>query len=70
MRTVRVDWFSEGLFTYDGMPWSSCRARKSTRCHVTGNAIKPGDAIYRPVTNNNKRMRRLCTAAISNVRAS
>lgn len=39
--------------------WSRGKARKSAVCHLSGQPIAVGDLIYRPVTNNIERQRRV-----------
>lgn len=52
-----------GLITYDGMMWAICKARKPTSCFLSGKAIKPGDQVYRPITNGVNRMNRIRVGA-------
>ena len=39
--------------------WSTCKARKVTRCEVTADPIKRGDTVWRPITNGYNRMQRI-----------
>lgn len=48
-----------GVVRYAGRVWAACRARKAGICWLTGAAFQKGDAIYRPLTNDSERMRRV-----------
>ena len=47
-----------------GQLWTEGKSRKATTCWMSGVAIKPGDAVYRPVTNKNNRMNRILVSSI------
>lgn len=40
--------------------FTACRLRKKTRCCVCYAVLKPGAEAFRPVTNGNNRMDRIC----------
>lgn len=42
--------------------WSRCRARKAHACRNCLVAIAIGQRLYRPLTNQNNRMDRICVA--------
>lgn len=44
--------------------WTKCNARKYSICEISGKEIKPGDKIYRPITNGSNRMYRALAEAV------
>jgi hypothetical protein len=46
-------------FKWDGLPWVPAKARKKFRCVAHNSLIYPGDSVWRPLTNSNRRMERI-----------
>ena len=61
LATLRVRWFGRD---YGPQPFTRWRARKAAICAATGARIKPGDAIYAPVTNRSFRGVRVLAAFV------
>ena len=49
----------DGLFTFRGMLWASTKSRKVHTCWISHRELPKGSKIYRPITNNKHRMRRI-----------
>ncbi len=49
---------------YGRQVWVRCQVRKDSRCTVTGAVIRKGQTAYRPLTNQNNRMERICEQVI------
>ena len=49
---------------YDRALWTECTLRKDTECALTNLPLKKGERAYRPVGNQQYRMRRISAAAI------
>jgi hypothetical protein len=50
---------STELFRWGGQSWIPVTARKAATCDASGEKIKPGDKIWRPLGNGRNRFRRL-----------
>ena len=48
--------------------WTECTVRKYHRCVACNGNIKKGRRAYRPITNGNNRMDRICIACITLIR--
>lgn len=48
------------MFRWRGVPWTSCKVRKSSCCDCCGSMIASGSIAYRPLVNNRNRSKRLC----------
>lgn len=55
------------LFKWKDMPWFEAKMRKRHSCWRCCGRINKGDNAYRPISNGNHRMRRLCVSCAVNV---
>lgn len=54
-----------GLTTDHGRQlWTRIALRKPAACWSCGTALEPRDSAYRPITNADNRMHRLCRACV------
>jgi hypothetical protein len=44
---------------YRGMVWVASRLKKPAKCWISGQILPKGEIAWRPLTNNNSRMRRI-----------
>lgn len=60
----------EGLVYINGEPCTKTKARKWTRCIVSGRSIEAGDMIYRPLSNSPTRSARYLASEIERIEKS
>lgn len=63
-----TEWVPYGLATIDGQAWARCKARKASRCILSGYEIRPGDLVYRPIGNGANRMQRALASQVERPR--
>jgi hypothetical protein len=50
----------KGLYYIRGLVWALCKTRKDHKCWECDDECMKGTMMYRPQTNSNDRMRRIC----------
>lgn len=61
---VVLRWMGDTASPRDAL-WSKGKLRKTIRCAVSGDLLKPGDMAWRPMGNQDYRSERISTATIS-----
>lgn len=51
---------ADGVVMHEGQVWTMCKARKVHTCHECDHPMKKGVHLYRPQTNGDNRMHRIC----------